>query len=51
MEKRGCAGREKKIKRTWSLTLTFFPTEYTSFQLSLLFKYLGFLTLVQSLEH
>lgn len=42
--------RMKKVKRTHSLTLTLFPTEYPGFQLSLLFKYLGFLTPVQSLE-
>lgn len=49
MKKRGYAGQIKKKKKKKSIeyVLTFFPTESPSFQLSLLFKYLGFFTLVQ----
>lgn len=50
MKKRGYAGGKKNVKRICSHIFTFFPTEYPSFQLSLLFKYLGFLKLVWSLE-
>lgn len=42
MERECALERREKVQRIFSLILPFLPAEYPSFQLSLLFKYLGF---------